>query len=276
MVTRVYFRGSRRQAREIVDKVRLALTGGGPDEIGIARSAFTVLGFAALSDIKADFVKKARGGVGEDGVKWPPLSPRTLAYSRRFGPGEQTQLKTAAGLGRGHRHAPVGTGLLDAAQLKRWKKYFSQALAWLATKYPINQAKSIAAGIAWNKIKAEGGKTKLEVYGHRDVEILRDTGVLLNSLSPGELGGNGASYAKPKGEGGGDQVFSLLANGVIVGTTVKYAATHQYGDPKRKIPARPFLPARAPQVWLDRWSGAFARALEVGLSDAFSKGAHRA
>jgi hypothetical protein len=268
MTSSVYFRGSREEAKNVVRAVVQAVTGNGPDIGDTAKGVFIALGFAALSDIKADYVRKARGEVGEDGVKWAPLKPETLAYSRRFGKGEAAALKRAAGLGRGHRFAPVGKGLLNAAELKRWKKYFAQALAWLVTKVPIEQAKGIAAGMAWNKIKAEGGKTKLMVFGNRPHEILRDTGVLLNSLSPGEIGGDGTIYTAPQpGEGGG-QIFSLLANGVIVGTNVKYAATHQYGDPKRKIPARPFLPTNAPRAWLRRWNGVVATSIESGLKRA--------
>ena len=276
VTTRAYFRGSKREAAAVVRRIHQALVGQAPDVENTARGVFTALGFAALSDIHADFVRKARGGVGEDGVKWPPLKPATLAYSRRFGPGEQTRLKQAAGLGRGHRYAPVGTGLLSAAQLRQWKLYFRRNLAWLITKYDPETARSIAAGMAWNRIKAEGGKTKLEVYGNRPHEILRDTEVLLNSLSPGELGSDGVSYRPPEPDADGGQIFKTIANGVIVGTNVKYAAAHNYGVPDRKLPARPFLPKKCPQVWLERWMGALERALQSGLTRAVSKGAQGA
>ncbi len=50
-------------------------------------------------------------------------------------------------------------------------------------------------------------------------------------------------------------MFSVIENGVIVGTNVPYAASHNFGDPKRGIPARPFIPHpdRVPTVWLQRW-----------------------
>jgi hypothetical protein len=102
----------------------------------------------------------------------------------------------------------------------------------------------------------------LEVYGHRQVEILRDTGVLLNSLSPGTLTtGPQPSYQKPDGDGGQEQVFDLFDAGVIVGTSVAYAAAHQDGIPGRLV-ARPFLPVGAvPQVWLQRWQDKTAAAI---------------
>lgn len=50
------------------------------------------------------------------------------------------------------------------------------------------------------------------------IQILRDTGRLMNSIS-----------------------YEATANQVSVFTNVLYAATHQLGDPRRRIPARPFF-----------------------------------
>lgn len=270
-----YFRGGRAEARRVINAFVGMLTGRIPDQGGLARSVFLVLGFAALSDIAGDFVRKARGQVGEDGVQWPRLSPKTLAYSRRFGKGEQAELKRAAGLGTANRFG-IGqnTGLLTKAQQKRWKKLYAQALAWLAQRESLDEAKAHAAAIAWNKLKQEGAKTKLEVYGHRPHEVLRDTGVLLNSLSPGRLdGGSSLSYTPPTGDGGSDQIFASLSNGIIVGTNVPYASAHQNGNASKGIPARPFLPTGAvPGVWLERWSNAGMQAVAASIRQALQSG----
>ncbi len=276
MVSRVYFRGTREQARAIIDEVRASLVGSGPDRFRIAEATHTAIGLQALKDVKKDFIRKARGGVGEDGVQWPRLSPETLAYSRRFGKGEEAALKKAAGLGRANRYAPTGKGLLTKAQLESWKKHFRIALALFAANHPVPDATSIAAAIAWKRVKEEGAKTKLEVYGNRAHEVLRDTGVLLNSLSPGKLGGDGVTYAKPNGPGGNDQVFQHLANGVIIGTNVPYAKFHQSGEPRKKLPRRPFLPDRIPQVWIDRWVTAASLSIAAGFRQAFEQGAKNA
>ena len=276
----VYFRGGRREAARIIRAMVGTLTGhGGTSEL--AKGVFYTLGFAALSDIQADFVRKARGGVGEDGNQWPRLSPKTLAYSRRFGPGEQSALKKAAGLGRGSNHGPGGKdGLLTKAQLKRWRQIYGTRLARLAASMPFGAAKARAASIAWAAIKAEGAKTKLEVYGNRTVEVLRDTGILLNSLSMGQLDGDGngmATYTPPSVPGGDQQVFETLQNGVIVGTNVPYAASHNYGDAKRGIPARPFIPKpdQVPQVWLERWLNAGMQAVAVAIRTSLETGGVR-
>lgn len=272
MANAITFRGGRAEAKRLIRATLASLTGSARSEV--AKAVFIAVGMAALSDIHADFIRKARGQVGEDGNTWPRLSPKTLAYSRRFGPGEQAQLKRAAGLGPANRFAPGGNkGLLTAAELKRWRKYYSMHLARLAARYPLAQAKAIAAGIAWNKLKAEGAKTKLEVYGHREHEALRDTGVLANSLSVGALIGS-FSYHKPHRDGGEEQIFEILDNGIIVGTNVAYASTHNEGDRKRGIPKRQFIPKEneIPDAWLERWLQAGMRALAHGIDYVMIRG----
>jgi hypothetical protein len=264
----VYFRGSREQAQQLARRLALILTGREPDTQHIARGVYLTLGFAALSDIKADFIVKARGGTGEDGNKWRPLKPSTIAYGRRFGPGEQSRLKKAAGLGKANRFG-IGqnTGLLTAAQKKRWQQIFGTRLQRFLLSMSPKEAKAKAAAIAWTILKREGAKTKLEVFGNRQVEILRDTGILFNSLSPGELTNPGpaAVYTPPSSDGGAAQVFQLLNNGVIVGTNVPYAGAHQNGNAAKGIPARPFLPnGEPPDLWEQRWLDAGLQALEVG------------
>jgi hypothetical protein len=68
---------------------------------------------------------------------------------------------------------------------------------------------------------------------HMGTEILRDTGLLLNSLSPG---------IEPA-----LNVFRVLPGVVIVGTNRKWAWTHHRGLPKRRIPQRRLWPS------VDRW-----------------------
>lgn len=267
-MAKVFFHGNREQARQTAIRLRATLTGRVPDPRGIAKGVFATLGMLALSDIKADFVRKADGATGEDGNTWPPLSREYLAYGRRFGRGEQKKLKDAYGLGRRHHLAPGDNkGLLTAAQLKRWRKLFAGHLQRLLVSLPEGAAKARAAQIAWTIIKSEGAQTKINVFGGRKVQILRDTGILLNSISPGRIV-NG-EYQLPTREGGEEQIFQTIVNGVIVGTNVPYAATHNYGDPSRKIPKREFLPEKVPQVWLDRWASGTERALIEAARQAY-------
>lgn len=272
----IYFRGGRHEAIRIVRAMVGTLTGqGAPSEL--AKGVFYSLGFAALSDISADFVRKARGEVGEGGNRWPRLNPKTLAYSRRFGPGEQARLKREAGLGKGNRFAPGGnTGLLTAQQLKRWRQIYGTRLARLAASMPLAEAKARAAQIAWATLKAEGAKTKLEVFGNRPHEVLRDTGILLNSLSMGQLGGgpSGMIYSPPRLPGGDQQVFQALQNGIIVGTNVPYARVHNEGNPAKGIPERRFIPkdGQVPELWLNRWLSAGMRAVASAIKHSLVAG----
>jgi len=57
-------------------------------------------------------------------------------------------------------------------------------------------------------------------------QILIDTGRLRASVS---------------GKGGADSVRKLEDTRLEIGTNVKYAPVHQFGSPKKNIPARPFL-----------------------------------
>jgi len=268
-MTAIAFNGARNEAARIIRAILASLTG--HDRSEAARAVFIAMGIAALTEIHQDFITKARGGVGADGTVWPRLSPKTLAYHRRFGPGEQSALKQAAGLGRGNRHAPGGkSGLLSAAELKQWRQIYASRLAKFAQSMPLSEAKAKAAAIAWATMKARGAKTKLEVYGHREHEVLRDTGILANSLSVGMISGD--SYQRPMVDGGDQQVFNLLSNGVIVGTNVKYARAHDQG--LNGLPRRPIIPdeSKIPQAWLDHILDAAMRALATAIEYSISRG----
>lgn len=259
-MTQLYFRGNRALVKDAIIVVVRSISGNDQTHLQLAKTVHTAVGLAALSDIKDDFVRKARGEVGEDGNQWPPLSPKTLAYSRRFGPGEKAELKRAAGLGRGHNRR----GLLSAAQDKRWRQIFAHTFKRLVLSLDIATAKARAAGHAWNVLKREGAQTKLDVFGNRAHEILRDTGVLLNSLSPGELSAGSTDYTPVA-----NQIFALTGSGVIIGTNVPYASVHQHGSKKKGIPARPFLPKpKAPQVWVSRWSRVATLTISTAIRQA--------
>lgn len=276
-----HFRGGRQLARQLAYRLVSMVTGRQPDALGIARGVFTAVGFAALSDIHADYIRKAHGGTGEDGVTWKPLSPKTIA-GRRLGPKDKQLPHIAERLKAEKDAAKEARKRFTAAATEKRKKL----VARFSLSMPMDEARrradeQIAAERRAANFRLRGqialakstGKRRSDVLSQRQVDILRDTGVLLNSLSPGEISGAGPSivYRPPGGDGGDEQVFSLFDSGVIVGTTVKYAATHQEGDPARGIPARPFLPTHGvPQVWLDRWAEVGQLALAAGAQTLFA------
>lgn len=252
------------QKPELVSLIRRLpriLCGKLPDEHGIAAGFRARIGYAVLGLIAPNFMELARGRAGADGDKWPPLSKEYLAYGRRFGKGEQSALKKAAGLGRQHSLAPGNKqGLLNKEQLKLWKRTYADRYAWYVMRESDKKAAAHAAAVAWITVKAAGGKTKLEVFGNRQVDILVDTGYLRNSLEQGTLVENGpeAQYDKPvktgkpkKGMtnlGGSEQIFETDdPHRVIVGSRVKYANYHHNAKSARR--KRRLWPSKFPANW---------------------------
>lgn len=269
----IRFPGTAAQARETAAALVRILTGTEQRNANLARGVYYAIGFAALQDIQNDFLTMARGGVGDAGNIWPPLDPATIAYHRRFGTGEQAALMRAAGLGRKHRYAPGDKkGLLSKAQLQRWREIYSRKLWRFQASMNEQDAKARAAATAWIILKSEGARTMLQVYGERNVEMLRDTGILFNSLTPGYIDTQAGVYDKPAIEGGAEQVADIIRGGIIVGTNVPYAATHNFGDPERNIPQRQFIPARVPPAWLDRWARVSGDALVVAAELLYTSG----
>jgi hypothetical protein len=272
----VQFRGTRRDVSRIVRLAAGMISGRVADQHDIGKGFLYTLGFAALTDIKDAFLTKARGGTDEMGIRWPKLSPAYLAYGRRFERGEQAQLKRGAGLGGAHRRAPGDKkGLLTAGQLKQWRFLFVTYKNRFMLSEPEKAAASHAAAVAWVIMKKRGAKTKLEVFGNREVDILRDTGAMLNSLSPGILSSSAGSvaYGKPAGDGGEEQIFNTEPGAIIVGTNVAYASSHQRGE---GVPQRKFLPDEqtpVPAVWWDRWKTIVTKGLSASLDILFRQAA---
>jgi len=96
-------------------------------------------------------------------------------------------------------------------------------------------------GVAWKPLspktiaarerKAKKAKKKASQKYAGKYDVLRDTGKLLRSLTPG------VEDRPSRAEG---QVLRPGRGDVVVGTNVPYAAAHQNGT--KHVPARPFLP----------------------------------
>ena len=138
------------------------------------------------------------------------------------------------------------------AKFKRLKKKFATApeaemAAFLdavgdtvanGAKRRIMEAKTAPGGKKWDPWSKRYAKTR-----HGGHSLLRDTGALVDSIT---------------------HEVSTMERSVVVGSNLVYAATHQFGDPDRKIPARPYLDAELEDPWERR---------EVrSLSVAFVKG----
>ena len=242
--------------RQLIRSLPGMLGGSAADSFNVARGFSIRIGFSLLERIVDNFEVLSRGGVGIDGTKWPPLSPAYLAYKRRFAPGEREALLAAAGISADLKSEK---GILTPEQIKLWRRVFARYLArFLARGDKEEEAKSHAAAIAWIAVKEAGGKTKLEVFGKRVVQILVDTGRGRSSLLPGYVIENGpaAEYIKV-GASMSDQVFDMRPGSITVGTNIKYMAYHHYGRNVRK--RRRLWPEKMPAEW-------FRHILRAGLS----------
>ena len=215
----VHVRATAAQIRQAVLQAPGVARNGGP----IADAMMTRCGLAILGRIRDAFVIKSRGGVDAAGDSWPPLSPKTIAYSKTRIRGRFSRTKAE----RARPHFP--SQALNSRQQARWWAVYRHQLAIYKGD------KSHAAAVAWIILKQEGTTTLIAKYGGRAVEILRDRGLLLNSLSPGISST--------------ESVFRVGPGEVIVGTNRKWAGCHHRGT--RTIPQRRLWPA--PSRWPNSW-----------------------
>ena len=201
-------------------------------------AVMTRVGLAILGRIKQAFIVKARGGTDEAGDSWKPLSPKTIAYSktRQRGRGGRTRTEK--------KRDAFPSQALNKKQQDRWWEVYRRNLA------RFKGDKRHAAAAAWLVLKAEGAQTLLDKYGGRQVEILRDTGLLFNSLSPG--------VRVPH------QVFRTEPGAVVVGTNRKGAKQHHEGVPGR-LPQRRLWPPVS--RWPKAWWGDIIDAVKQGIVD---------
>ncbi len=230
----VHVKASRLSVRQAITQAPAVARSGSP----LAKAMMLRCGLAILGRIKAAFITKSRGGTDEAGESWKPLSPKTIAYSvtRQRGKGGRTKAEKS--------RASRPSQALNAKQQATWWEVYRRQLAILQGD------KGHAAAVAWIVLKGMGAKTLVEKYGGRQVETLRDTGLLLNSLSPGVTSTN--------------QIFRVENGAVVVGTNRRGAVYHHNGIPGR-LPQRRLWPA--PSRWPSSWWDSIMSEAKQGLLD---------
>lgn len=178
------------------------------DRHGLGRTFKSFFIQKVYAKIRTAFLAKSDGGSDEFGDRWKPLTKETIAQ-RPLAKGEAKQLGVT-----GYRTR----GLLTRKQDERWRGVFASTFKRLSRVMPEGEAKAIAAKTAWAILKSEGAKTKLDVFGNRKVPILRVSGRLLDSLSPGDVSG-GTYRARP------EQLAKHTGNLIVIGSKVPYALT---------------------------------------------------
>lgn len=240
--------GAKQELYRRLAELPAVLSGRLPDPSGEAQRLWRLAGVEALAVAREAFIEKARGGTDAAGITWAPLKPATVAYGRRH-PG------LAARRARARRAGRESRPLLSAAQDRLWRGVYARELARARRDgVPAREAQGRAAALAWAVVKRAGGQTVLGKYGAAGVEIGRDTGRLLASLSPGHP----------------DNTLAVRGPGrVVVGSNVAYA---RHFHAKRPLwPSGGSLPAQ----WEARLAGvvgegvrALVRRLVEGIARA--------
>ncbi len=264
-ITRVIrVRASRKEVLRVLRKLPAIAAGKASGHGGMAQALLVRIGMAALGRIKTAFVEKAAGGTDETGLRWAPLSPHTIAYDRRH-PDPRRRNKNILFPGKKRaEYAP--SWMLTPAQRRRWWQLYRQfggsAPQGKAFHARGSQSQGHAAAMAWVILKSEGAQTIIGTFGSARVLILRDTGLLLNSLSPGVVIGTGPAPQRPTKVK--NQVFRLGQGEVIIGTNRKWAGTHHRGMPGR-LPERRLWPD--PKTWTPGWWSELTEQAALGLID---------
>lgn len=245
---RVEFVGTPEEAIRTLYDLPGILAGTIPDRYGLVKLVQVRVAVAMLREVQLDFITKMRGGRGRDGIQWPPLKPETIAQRRITA----AEFKAAKLDKKRHKHR----GILSEEMDLEWRKKFGQVMAWARMDRDEKSAKGLAAALAWKHVKSLGAKTRLELFGNRVVDILRDTAKLFRSLSPGFSETN---LPMPLPEG---QVIIIAPGRIAVGSSEK--PWHHEGIPGR-LPSRPFWPlsGEIPAAW---WEG-INRAFVAGIQE---------
>lgn len=240
----VIFHGTRADLMQRLRQLPGILAGTIPDPAGFVEGMQLRLGVQLLSKIQQDFITKSQGGTGEDGIKWPPLSPETIAR-RRLGPADRKALTIKA-------RAPK----LTESQRRKQEKDIRKRAQLMQVKFGMGTKQ--AMGLARAQVEAAGRKaglikSKKAYLSAREVQILIDTSELFRSLSPGVDGPSGAP----------GQIFKSLPGRVIVGTNKK--PWHHRGN--ARLPARHYWPPGGdlPSSWWDVLMTTYRSGLLVGL-----------
>lgn len=241
------------------------LSGKAPDPGDIATDLLMPMGVALLGKIQDDYVKKSEGGTGEIGGRWAPLAASTLAM-RRKGP---TGAKAVAKLKRAARQVPaerqrlIQTHYNRLLELYRGGEGTPGAAARMHARHLLRLMTPYMAAGRVKRLEREltqqqqpKQQRRLALAGAFSL-ILRDTGRLLNGLSP--------QLNSP------DRQLIVTPGAISIGSNVDYLKYHQSSLPRRmkadgtpRLPRRQVLPddqTPIPESWRQEMSAAFADGL---------------
>lgn len=255
MNTRIDLRMGRADVWRKLQAIARALNN---DTSGLMRRLKLRVGTALLSQVQQDFVRKSHGETGKDGIKWKELKPATIAR-RRVTKDERKQ-------------AGVDERNYTKIQQLVYKSAYATNFAKLRLDMPEAAAMVFARQLAKLEVKRAGKKSQVELFGGRKVDILRDTGELLRSFSPGVAAGREAdvNFVGPSEHPDG-QIFRIDPDAVTVGSNKK--PWHHQGVPGR-LPSRPFWPLNGliPEAWWPAINQACLRGITEAFNEVAAKG----
>jgi len=159
---------SKAQCFQALRQIPGILTGRIPSKRDLSLKILMAIGRLTLKLVRKAFLTKSKGEVGEDGVRWQDILPKTKAYGRKHPESDGSR-------------RPTLTGQQD----KLWRQLFTQTYQMLMRISGGDHVESSAraAGHAWEMLKLNGATTLLEMYGDSDVPIGIDSEKLINSLA---------------------------------------------------------------------------------------------
>lgn len=260
--TVIRYRGKRDDLIRKLRELPGVFAGRIPDPNKITESVLMAAGVTLLGKVQDSYVTKSEGGTDAMGITWQPLSPVTLSLRRKG----TTSAKAMVKLGKMFKDAPKSRQRLIRRNYQKLKELYESDMAERGkpgsrakraairilhlTKPYITEArfkKTLAELNRSDFLKTIRGKKKLKTAREmiRDREaikrtslagafalILRDTGRLLNSLSP-------------EHRGSVDQQLKIAPGVLTVGSNVSYFVYHQSNEPRKlKKDGTPILPRR--------------------------------
>lgn len=238
---------SRKNVAASIALVVAGVTGRDSRYADVANGVLVRIANALTSQIQQDFIVKSRRGTGRDGITWPELSPVTVER-RRVSPADEKQVRRQLKELRERIYATE----LGRLRASAFNSFESRAITKEDVKIDdvlVRRARKYAKEVA----DAAAKQIRRQVLSTREVDILRDTGVMLKAFTPG------VGLNVPNNPG---QIFETEPGRVTVGNKEK--PWHQDGG--GRLPARPSWPqdGSIPEQW---WP-AITLAAERGLRDA--------
>lgn len=267
----ITYHGSRAELLRDLKRFVGTCAGRLPDSSGVSARLLETMGMELLGKVQEAYVRKSEGGTDALGIKWQPLSAVTLALRQKKAGG-----KVAAKLQTELKKLPAPRQRLIAVHYRRLLRLYRAAERGRSigtqerrhAKHLLNLMRPFISKTRYESTLATLTKPLKEKKAQQTALIgafaliLRDTGRLLNSLSPTITSA--------------DRVLRVSPGAVSVGSNVMTKSGHNLlslhnsdkprklkKDGKPKLPRRQILPDKAKPIPAAWWKDIADAALEL-------------